>query len=65
MSNGCASKDIITFLKEKSGAKSVHVVSAAPMIRNECYYAVDLKRDLIANNKTIKEIRGIVNLRNS
>ncbi|MEM4255236.1 MAG: amidophosphoribosyltransferase [Candidatus Norongarragalinales archaeon] len=54
---GTTSRKIVKLVKEK--AKTVHLVSTCPPIKNPCYYGVDFpdEAELIANSKDIPEIR--------
>lgn len=54
---GTTSKKIISMIRS-AGAKKVYFVSTFPPIRSPCYYGVDFQSrgELIANNRTIKEI---------
>ena len=51
-------KGIINMLKEV-GVKEVHIRIASPPVKNECYFGIDIpdKKDLIAINKSIDQIR--------
>jgi len=55
---GNTSKGIISLLRA-SGAKEVYFASYSPPLRYPCLYGIDMqmKRDFIAKNKSIKEIR--------
>ena len=50
-------------LLQKSGAKEVHLRVCAPPIKHSCYMGVDMasRRDLIAANHTIEEIKEYIN----
>ncbi len=55
---GVTSKRIVELLKN-NGAKEVHFASTCPPIVSPCYYGIDFAthRELIANMKSIEEIR--------
>jgi amidophosphoribosyltransferase len=50
-------------LLQKSGAKEVHLRVCAPPIKHSCYMGVDMasRKDLIAANHTIEEIKEYIN----
>ncbi len=54
---GTTSRKIVKLVKER--AKSVHLVSTCPPIKNPCYYGVDFpdEAELIAHSKTIPQIK--------
>ncbi|MEH7392165.1 amidophosphoribosyltransferase [Bacillus sp. JJ1474] len=58
---GTTSKRIVNLLRE-AGATEVHVVISSPTINNPCFYGIDMstKRELIAANHSIEEIREIL-----
>lgn len=58
---GTTSRRIVKMLKE-AGAKEVHVVISSPPIKNPCFYGIDTSRkeELIANSKSIEELREII-----
>ncbi|MFH1545265.1 MAG: amidophosphoribosyltransferase [archaeon] len=58
---GTTSKKIVKLLKEY-GAKAVYFISTCPPIRFPCFYGIDMpvKSELIASDKTIKEIREFI-----
>lgn len=58
---GTTSRRIVKMLKE-AGAKEVHVVISSPPIKNPCFYGIDTSRkeELIANSKSVEEIRKII-----
>ncbi|WP_449354343.1 amidophosphoribosyltransferase [Virgibacillus natechei] len=58
---GTTSRRIVRMLKE-AGAKEVHVRIASPAIENPCFYGIDMstKKELIAANHSIAEIRDII-----
>jgi len=47
-----------------AGAKEVHIRVSSPPIISPCYYGMDFptKNELIANNKTVEEIRAFLNV---
>ncbi len=53
--------NIIKTLKD-AGAEEVHIRIASPAFRDICYFGTDIdnKENLIANNKTVDEIRDII-----
>ena len=55
---GTTIKNLITLLR-KAGAKEVHVRICSPQFLYPCYYGTDVpsKKELIANNFTVDEIR--------
>lgn len=55
---GTTSGKIIQLLRE-NGAKEVHMRVASPPVRYPCYFGIDIptKKELIANNKDIEEIK--------
>jgi len=55
---GTTTKGKINTLKE-AGAKEIHMRVACPPVKFPCFYGVDFptKEELIANNKTVEEIR--------
>jgi amidophosphoribosyltransferase len=58
---GTTSRRIVRMLKD-AGAKEVHVVISSPPIKNPCFYGIDTSRkeELIANSKSVEEIREII-----
>ncbi len=46
----------------EAGAKEIHLRISSPPIRHPCYFGVDFahKDQLIANNRTVEEIRGFL-----
>ena len=46
----------------KAGAKEIHLRVSCPPIRNPCFYGIDFanREQLIANNRTVDEIRDFV-----
>lgn len=58
---GTTTARLIKLLK-KSGAKEVHLRIAAPAFIDICYFGTDVdnKETLIANNRTVEEIREII-----
>ncbi|MBN1170000.1 amidophosphoribosyltransferase [Candidatus Micrarchaeota archaeon] len=55
---GTTLKEIVSMIKQ-AGAKEVHVRITCPPVKAPCFYGVDIQtyRELIANKKTIDEIR--------
>lgn len=51
---------ILTQMLRKAGAREVHVRVSSPPIRHPCYYGMDFptRKELIAANKTVDEIRA-------
>jgi amidophosphoribosyltransferase len=47
-----------------AGAKEIHMRASCPPIRFPCFYGIDFptKEELIANNKTIEQIRDFLNV---
>ncbi|MHC5248129.1 amidophosphoribosyltransferase [Enterococcus sp. LJL90] len=58
---GTTSKRIVQLLKE-AGAKEVHVRIASPPLRYPCFYGIDIqtRKELIAANHTVDEIRDVI-----
>lgn len=58
---GTTSKALIDVLKG-AGAREIHLRIGCPPIKSPCYYGIAMatKKELIASNKTIKEIRDIL-----
>lgn len=58
---GTTSRRIVRMLRD-AGATEVHVVISSPPIKNPCFYGIDTSRreELIANDKSIEEIRKII-----
>lgn len=54
---GTTSKKIVEMLFE-AGAKEVHFRSASPIVRNECYFGIDIssKKELIGNQMQVDDI---------
>jgi amidophosphoribosyltransferase len=52
----------VVSLLRKAGALEVHVRVCAPPIKNPCHFGVDMasKDEFIASNRTIDEIRGLI-----
>ncbi len=48
----------------KAGAKEIHLRVASPPIRFPCFYGIDFPNpnELIANNRTVEEIRGYLEI---
>lgn len=57
---GTTTPHVVSLLR-RAGAAEIHMRVCAPPIKNPCYMGVDMatRRELIAANKTIEEIRGI------
>ncbi|MDR2465461.1 MAG: amidophosphoribosyltransferase [Streptococcaceae bacterium] len=58
---GTTSRRIVSLLKE-AGAKEVHVVISSPPLKYPCFYGIDIqsRRELIAANHSVEEIRQII-----
>ncbi|NPA53653.1 MAG: amidophosphoribosyltransferase [Aquificae bacterium] len=58
---GTTSKKIVNMLR-KAGAKEIHFLLSSPPVVSPCYYGIDTptKKELIAANKTIEEIREYI-----
>ncbi|SKA06558.1 amidophosphoribosyltransferase [Pilibacter termitis] len=58
---GTTSRRIVNLLKE-AGAKEVHVVISSPPLKYPCFYGIDIqtRRELIAANHSVEEIREII-----
>lgn len=58
---GTTSKHIVRLLRD-AGAKEVYFVSAAPPILHRCVYGIDMatKKEIIAANNTLEEIRAFI-----
>ena len=58
---GTTTPHVVRLLR-KAGAKEVHMRVCAPPIRHPCHLGVDMatRRELIAANKTVKEIREFI-----
>lgn len=56
---GTTSKKLIKMLRE-AGAKEVHFRSASPIVKNECYFGIDIatKKELIGNKMSVEEIKN-------
>jgi len=52
----------ITKLVRKAGAKEIHLRIGSPAVKNSCYYGIDTptREELIANNKSVDEIRKYI-----
>jgi len=59
---GTTSLRIVNLLRE-AGATEVHVRISSPPFANPCFYGIDTpdRKDLIAANKTVEEIRRAIN----
>ena len=55
---GTTSRRIIRMLKD-AGASEVHLRISSPMIKNPCYYGVDIstQEELMCSSKTLEEVR--------
>jgi amidophosphoribosyltransferase len=55
---GTTSREIVKMVRE-FGAKEIYFASACPPVKNPCFYGIDIpsRKDLIAANATIEEIR--------
>lgn len=60
---GTTMKRIVKTLRE-AGAKEVHLMISSPPFINTCYYGTDIdeKDNLVANNHTLDEIAGILDV---
>lgn len=60
---GTTSKEIVAMVREY-GAKQVYFVSACPVVKNPCYYGIDMptKEELVSYEKTEEEIRDYLNV---
>jgi amidophosphoribosyltransferase len=60
---GTTLKHLVRMLR-KAGAKEVHVRVSSPPITSPCYYGMDFptKDELIANNKSIEEIKNYLDV---
>ncbi|MDR0846119.1 MAG: amidophosphoribosyltransferase [Lactobacillales bacterium] len=58
---GTTSRRIVDLLKE-SGAAEVHVVISSPPLKYPCFYGIDIetRKELIAANHSVEEIREII-----
>jgi amidophosphoribosyltransferase len=58
---GTTTPHVVSLLR-RAGAREVHLRVCAPPIRHPCYMGVDMatRRELIAANKTIEEIRQMI-----
>ena len=56
---GTTMRQIVRMLRDK-GAKEIHVRISSPPIMHPCYYGIDISKhsELIANEKTVEEIRA-------
>ena len=52
----------LTKLIKHAGAKEVHLRIGSPPVKNSCFYGIDTptRKELIANNKKIEEIRDFI-----
>ncbi|NQT90860.1 MAG: amidophosphoribosyltransferase [Candidatus Omnitrophica bacterium] len=60
---GTTTKSRVRTLRE-AGAKEIHMRVTCPPIISPCYYGIDFptKRELIASNQTIKQVRDFIGL---
>ena len=58
---GTTSRRIVTLLRE-AGAAEVHVAVASPPLKYPCFFGIDIqsRRELIAANHSVEEIRQII-----
>ncbi|MBS7578180.1 MULTISPECIES: amidophosphoribosyltransferase [unclassified Enterococcus] len=58
---GTTSRRIVQLLKE-AGAAEVHVVISSPPLKYPCFYGIDIqtRKELIAANHSVEEIRDII-----
>jgi amidophosphoribosyltransferase len=58
---GTTIKKIVKLIK-KAGAEEVHLRIGSPPIKFSCYYGIDTptRTELIANNKTVEDIRNFI-----
>ena len=58
---GTTSRRIVQLLKE-AGATEVHVAIGSPAFAYPCFYGIDIqtRKELIAANHTVEEIREII-----
>ena len=58
---GTTSKRIVRMLRE-AGATEVHVRIASPPLKYPCFYGIDIqtRKELIAANHTVEEIREMI-----
>lgn len=58
---GTTTKKIVQMLKE-AGAKAVHMRISSPPVKCPCYFGIDIssRKQLIAANNTVEEIRRII-----
>lgn len=52
----------IVKLVRKAGAKEIHLRIGSPAVKHSCYYGIDTptREELIANNKSVEEIREFI-----
>lgn len=62
---GTTSQKIVAMLRD-SGAKEVHLCVSSPPVTKSCYYGIDTsdEKELIANQKSLEEIRCCINADN-
>jgi amidophosphoribosyltransferase len=58
---GTTSLRIVRMLRE-AGAKEVHVRIASPMMKNPCYYGIDMstKEEILCSSRTLEEARQVI-----
>jgi len=58
---GTTTKEILKMIRD-AGAKEIHMRVTCPPIRHPCFYGVDMStyEELIANKKTVEEIRKFI-----
>lgn len=59
---GTTAKQLITILRE-AGAKEVHLRIASPMVKNVCYFGIDIpnSKDLVAHQMDVTTIKEKIN----
>ena len=59
---GTTCMKIVKMLREKGGAKEVHLRISSPPIAWSCYYGIDTptRKELIASHKSVEEIRQFI-----
>ena len=60
---GNTMKQLVSLLYEK-GAKEIHIRIPAPIVKNECYFGVDIasKTELLSYNRSIEDMRHQLNV---
>jgi amidophosphoribosyltransferase len=58
---GTTSLRIVRMLRE-AGAREVHVRIASPMMKNPCYYGIDMstKEEILCSSRTLEEARQVI-----